>query len=125
MWVDAGETQELATHLGLAVSEFNRRYVRQVGRLRSLIDKPDRTCIFWDGRCTVYSARPGQCRTFPFWEQNLENEGAWEAVRRRCRGAGSGQLYSLNQIRRLSGNRGATEPGPQHTRCADRPSHPR
>jgi Fe-S-cluster containining protein len=36
-------------------------------------------CAFLDGaRCTVYEARPTQCRTFPFWKENLRRRGSWE-----------------------------------------------
>jgi len=31
-----------------------------------------------DGRCTVYNARPTQCRTYPFWDELLESSESWE-----------------------------------------------
>lgn len=63
-------------------------YTRQVDGALSLKEYP-RTyeCIFLrDGKCQVYGARPKQCRTFPFWPENLESEKAWEETAKRCEG---------------------------------------
>lgn len=46
--------------------------------------------FFRDGQCGVYAARPTQCRTFPYWPENLKN-GEWtEAVKAECPGVGQG-----------------------------------
>jgi Fe-S-cluster containining protein len=100
VWVDAEEIARLARCLGVAPEEFSRRYVRRVGHRHSLIEKPGGDCIFWDrtAGCTVYPARPSQCRTWPFWPANLETPEAWEDVTRLCPGSGRGQWFSLEEI---------------------------
>jgi uncharacterized protein len=100
VWVDAEEIDRLARFRGIAPEEFSRRYVRRVGHRYSLIEKPGGDCIFWDPAvgCTVYPARPTQCRTWPFWSENIETPEAWEAVTRVCPGSGQGQWFSLEQI---------------------------
>src|SRR5256714_15433934 len=67
VWVDAEEIARLAEHLGQTSEQFARRYLRRVGDRFSLIEKPGGDCIFWDKQagCTVYSARPVQCQTWP------------------------------------------------------------
>ena len=56
-------------------------------------------CIFFAGkRCTVYTARPAQCRTYPFWLKNLRNEAAWHATAQACPGIGTGALWSRDRI---------------------------
>ena len=54
---------------------FAERFVRLVDDRFSLIEKPGGDCIFWDKQagCTVYPARPDQCRAWPFWPENLES----------------------------------------------------
>ena len=64
--------------------------------------------MFWDDGCTVDEVRPTQCRTFPFWPENLETPGAWEAVIHQCPGVGEGKHYELVEIRRLSRGGGGT-----------------
>ena len=43
-------------------------------------------CVFWNGGCTVYAARPCQCRTYPFWPYMLLNSAAWENAAKDCPG---------------------------------------
>ena len=85
---------------GESVEQFSRRYVRRVGDRYSLIEKPGGDCVFWDEQagCTVYPARPVQCRTWPFWAENIETPADWEHVRRVCPGSGRGQWFSLEEI---------------------------
>ena len=112
VWMTPPEIEAIATFLGISIDDFGRRYLRRVGPRTSLTEKPNHDCIFWDDGCTVYPVRPEQCRTFPFWPENLASPGAWEAVVRQCPGAGEGKHYDLVEIRRLSHGAGATVDGP-------------
>lgn len=88
VWIDQEEIEAMAETLGITVKEFIQTYTRQVDGELSLKEYP-RTyqCIFLrDNMCMVYKARPKQCRTFPFWSENLESKEAWEACARRCEG---------------------------------------
>jgi Fe-S-cluster containining protein len=41
-----------------------------------MISKDNYACIFFDldkKQCSIYEARPKQCRTFPFWEHFKTN----------------------------------------------------
>lgn len=100
VWVGPEEMARLAAHLGLALDEFARRFVRRVGDDLSLIERPNGDCIFWERStgCTVYEARPEQCRTWPFWPENLETPDDWRAVGRRCPGVGRGPVYPVEAI---------------------------
>lgn len=105
----------MAEALGLDLTTFLERYARQVGSRRSLGERETEhgfDCILLDrdsspGRalCRVYRARPSQCRTWPFWEQNLKTRRHWEDAKRRvpCPGmdAPEGRLHPLVEIRVL------------------------
>ena len=95
------EVAALAEFSGLTVDQFGKRYVRRIGRRYSLKEKKNNDCVFYDRGCTVYPARPQQCRTFPFWPANLKTRGAWEEVAHDCPGVGKGKLYPLEAIRRI------------------------
>ena len=59
----------MASHLGLSEPEFIERHTRLApNRIQlALQDQTDGSCSFLDGdRCSIYEARPEQCRTFPF-----------------------------------------------------------
>ena len=85
----------------MTIKQFTKAFVRRVGDRYSLIEKPGGDCIFWDRQagCTVYPARPVQCRTWPFWPENIESPEAWEQVTRICPGSGQGRVFSLEEIR--------------------------
>ncbi len=101
VWVDLEQITRLAEYRGESVEDFSRAFVRRVGHRYSLIERPGGDCIFWDQEngCTVYEARPTQCRTWPFWSENLEEPGDWERTQGLCPGSGQGRLYSLDEIR--------------------------
>lgn len=103
VWVTRREIEELAKYRGISVDEFGERFVRKVGARYSLIEKAGGDCIFFErgdgaGGCTVYSARPTQCRTFPFWRENLASRKAWDEVGDECPGLNEGHVYSLEDI---------------------------
>jgi Fe-S-cluster containining protein len=68
------------------------------GECLSLKEKSNYDCIFWNQGCTVYAARPVQCRTFPFWRSVVSAAETWEIAASGCPGIGSGPLYSREQI---------------------------
>jgi Fe-S-cluster containining protein len=106
VWVNSQEIVALAKLLGIAVEEFERLYVRQVGIRQSLVEFPNGDCVFFDNEkrnCTVYDARPRQCRTWPFWNSNLRTPETWKATCEQCPGSGKGKLYSLQKIQVAAG----------------------
>jgi Fe-S-cluster containining protein len=81
--------------------KFEELYVRKVGVRKSLKEFPNGDCVFFDTEkrnCTVYTARPRQCKTWPFWDSNLRNEDIWKQTCEVCPGSGKGKLYQLGQI---------------------------
>lgn len=102
VWVNKQEIQQLAALMGMASQEeFEDRYVRRIGIRKSLREFPNGDCVFFDTetrRCTVYQARPRQCRSWPFWDSNLRDPAAWAETCRICPGSGQGKLYSIETI---------------------------
>jgi len=88
VWLSPEEIKTIANHLGLPIEEFLKTYTRKIfGRVSLLEDRLNYDCIFLkDKRCQIYSARPLQCRTFPWWEENLASPASWKEVSRRCEG---------------------------------------
>lgn len=115
VWVNRAAARRLAKHLGLGVEEFGSRYLRRVRRRYSLTEKANHDCIFWSDRdgCAVYEARPPQCRTFPFWSENLASESRWREAAATCGGMNTGRLYEIGEIREIRSSRAETsEPNP-------------
>src|SRR5262245_14353296 len=92
VWVDGEELAAIAERLGEPVEEVTALYTRVAHRGRTLREKSDGDCVFYDTEagCTIYDVRPRQCRTWPFWPSNLKSAAAWERTKSTCPGAGQG-----------------------------------
>jgi Fe-S-cluster containining protein len=102
VWVNEEEIQAIADFLGVSAEQVASLHVRTVGRKRSLREKTNNDCVFYDrGQgCTIYSVRPRQCRTWPFWESNVRTPADWEHTCEVCPGSGQGELISEEEITR-------------------------
>lgn len=104
VWVTLDEMEKIAASLHLTLDEFTRRYVKKVDNRYSLIDNPSNyACIFLkDKRCMIYENRPKQCRTFPWWDDNLSSPESWRACQERCEGINDeAPLITLATIKKL------------------------
>ena len=123
VWMTEDEIRLLAAHLKLTPEETVEQYCRKInGRFslreeRSVSGKYD--CVFLKeikpprssrkGEvivqakrvCGIYEVRPLQCRTWPFWPENLESKQAWIGETRKCPGMNTGKHYSVEQIETL------------------------
>ncbi len=89
IWVTVDEIQEMANLLNIPKDKFIRMYIRTVNQRYSLIEKkstPHDCMLLLDNKCLVYEKRPKQCRTFPWWKQNLESKEQWEKTAEICEG---------------------------------------
>lgn len=102
VWVNDEEVSAIAGHLQLPVEEVLGRFTRVVNGRRTLREKLNNDCVFYDANegCTLYELRPRQCRTWPFWESNLKTREDWERTERGCPGSGEGELIPLEEITR-------------------------
>ncbi len=102
VWVDAEEIEAMAAHLNITVDAFLRLYTRKIGGRVALTERrPHYDCVFLRGKlCTVYPVRPKQCKTFPWWKENLSSPEEWQETASRCEGIGhkDAPLVSLEEI---------------------------
>lgn len=104
VWVTRAEVAALAAATGMSVDAFERRHVRPVGARRSLKELENGDCEFLrrtaQGKayCSVYDVRPRQCRTWPFWVENLAAPEAWQDASAGCPGINAGEHHPLPVI---------------------------
>lgn len=83
------DVENLSNHFRLSEEEFLKKYTRYIDGQYALLEEPAPTydCIFLkENKCTVYHARPIQCRTFPWWVHHLREPKDWEQAAQRCEG---------------------------------------
>lgn len=106
VYLEEGDVRSLAAHHGIGVAEFRRLHTRREDGWTVLRIEGE-ACPYLDGaRCTVYAARPTQCKTFPFWRANLRSPRAWESLASFCPGIGKGEVLTLHRIRDAAAGRG-------------------
>ena len=100
VWVTDEEIQKLAAFRGEPLREFVPLYTRKARGKVTLREKANGDCVFFDEKrgCTVYHVRPRQCRTWPFWESNLDSPEKWEQTEAICPGSGEGELIPVEEI---------------------------
>lgn len=104
VWVSPEELVRIAEHLKTTPEEFQAKYLEKVGRRFTLIEKENYDCIFLErdgdgrGRCKNYVVYPMQCRTWPFWRNNLTTIDNWNELHVRCPGINKGRHYTCEEI---------------------------
>jgi Fe-S-cluster containining protein len=123
VWLCDLDITRLANHLGLPTEEFRARYTRAItidgqDAPGVCLTKAPHGCIFLDdarNECTVYAARPTQCRTFPFWPMVLESSEVWQQeVEAMCgrEALEQGRIYTMDEILAMSAHIVAVKPVP-------------
>lgn len=117
------EAAVMAAHLGISVGAFLERFTRPApdGAGRSLLEHETEhglDCIFLDRRttpgkavCSLYEARPMQCRTFPWWPANVRSARDWSRLGRWCEGVGRGGFVPVEAIRIQRDRQAASDAG--------------
>jgi Fe-S-cluster containining protein len=108
VWFNESEGRAMAATLNIDEKAFYATYAHKLDGKWSLVENQTEhgfDCIFLDrtsnpGRagCSIYHARPLQCRTWPFWPENLRTQRDWETVRRRTPCPGMNQATNTSQV---------------------------
>jgi Fe-S-cluster containining protein len=102
VWVNEAELQQIAEYRGEPEAEARQLYARPTPRGWTLREQANGDCVFFDRQhgCGIYPVRPRQCRSWPFWESNVETPVAWAKTCDVCPGSGQGELISVAEITR-------------------------
>jgi len=81
IWITPEEMKYLSVLLEISIDELKEKYLNKINYKFSIKEKKlganNYACHFFDTKlkqCSVYEARPKQCRTFPFWDYFKNNE---------------------------------------------------
>ena len=101
VWVNEDEIAAMTAKLRLNRGLFVANFVRNVGGRKSLVELPNGDCIFFDRKikgCKVYEERPVQCRTWPFWDSNIDTANSWKKTAKFCPGCNKGEVHPVEEI---------------------------
>jgi Fe-S-cluster containining protein len=91
---------KIAKFLGLKTPAFTKKYCTKLNGAFHLNEDPKNTdCMFLKNkRCEIYSARPSQCRTWPFWPEVMPAKTWNKEVLNFCPGIGKGAIVPIEKI---------------------------
>ena len=98
------DINKLSKHFNSDSLKFKKKYCSKTDGFTHLkeLKKNNGKCIFLkDKKCTVYKSRPIQCRTWPFWKENLKTKKWTKQIALFCPGIGKGKFYTHNQISKI------------------------
>ncbi len=99
MFLTEKEAEAISTYLNLDSDLFLRLFTIEAEDELILRDGENEHCVFLeDGICMIYEVRPRQCRTYPFWPENMKTKAHWNLTRKMCPGIGQGRLFSKKEI---------------------------
>ncbi|MCK5564443.1 MAG: YkgJ family cysteine cluster protein [Planctomycetes bacterium] len=107
IWLTKPEIQRLAKFLGMTVEKTSAEFLRRIGNRYSINENlVTKDCVFLTDTgtgkgCAVYPVRPNQCRTWPFWNYNLDHPDDWNQAAAICSGINRGKLYTFQEIEAL------------------------
>ena len=104
VYVSQQEIEKISELLAVSLGWFKRRYLQRLSEGDWVLAvSDDETCVFLgkDRRCRIYSARPEQCLSYPYWPEVVMRRQDWGHESRRCEGIGRGKVVSKKMIAAL------------------------
>jgi len=94
------DRKRFAKHLGLTTAEFTKQYCERTQGVWHLKEDPKNPdCMFLKKKqCSVYEARPIQCRTWPFWPEVMSPKAWAKDVKAFCPGVGKGPVVPATEV---------------------------
>jgi hypothetical protein len=101
------ELAAMAHALGITEEQFAGIYTCNKYGAPSLRERPNYDCVFLKNaeggpECEIYSVRPSQCSTFPFWSDILESHRSWELHASSCPGMNNGEFHDFDTISKIT-----------------------
>ena len=102
VYLSKKDLASIAKYLNISVNNFKKNYCEYSdGYLHLKEIYSNGNCQFLDNkRCSIYPARPTQCRTWPFWKKNMNTKKWNKEILNFCPGIGKGKLISFSMIQK-------------------------
>jgi hypothetical protein len=101
VYLNLKDRRRIASHLGLSTAQFTRRHTANTRNKFHLKELRPQCPFLRDNQCSIYEARPLQCRAWPFWPENVKKRVWRRRINRSCPGVGKGRLFSAAEIDKI------------------------
>ena len=104
VYLSDNDLNRFSRYFKLSIEKFRGKYCQITDGLTHLLEKTELqgNCIFLkDKKCSVYDGRPSQCRTWPFWNENMNSKVWNENISINCPGVGKGKIVKARTIKKF------------------------
>ena len=100
VYLSKHDIKKLSEFTNLKINDFLKLYCDKTDEFTHFKEKKTNgDCQFLlNKKCSVYKARPTQCRTWPFWRENMNNKVWNNDISNFCPGIGKGNKISFKEI---------------------------
>ena len=102
VYLSKKDLSKIAKYLNVSINLFKKKYCEYSdGYLHLKEININGNCQFLENKkCSIYTARPMQCRTWPFWKENMNIKKWNKEIINFCPGIGKGRLISSSMIQK-------------------------
>ena len=104
VYLSMDDLKRFSKYFNITVKDFKLQYCQTTDGFIHLKEKKNLNgkCIFLKNkRCTVYESRPSQCKTWPFWNENMHAKVWNEDIAVNCPGIGKGKKIKSDTIKKF------------------------
>jgi Fe-S-cluster containining protein len=98
VYVTKSDRQNMAKLLGMTTAAFTKKHCNKTDDFFHLKDNGEDCSFLKNKRCTIYTARPMQCRTWPFWPETMSAKSWKKEVMGFCPGVNKGPVRDATEI---------------------------
>lgn len=86
--------------LGISVREFKAKFLVRENGIWFIDVSEEEPCPFLTlNGCKIHAAKPAQCRTYPFWTENMESQNHWKLAAGFCPGIDRGSVVPVKTVK--------------------------
>jgi len=102
VYLSKQDLTKMSKYLNITADLFEKKYCEFSDSYLHLKElNTNGNCQFLKNKkCSIYTARPIQCRTWPFWKENMYAKKWKEELIDFCPGIGKGKLISASTIQK-------------------------
>ena len=103
VYLTKNDTKKISQKLKISVKIFKKKFCEYTDNFLHLKEiNSNGNCQFLDDKkCSIYNVRPMQCRTWPFWNENMNAKSWNENVVNFCPGIGKGNIVNFEKIKKI------------------------
>ena len=103
VYLSMKDLQKISKYFKISMCIFKKKYCDTTnGLLHFKETKKNGNCQFLKkNKCSIYEARPTQCRTWPFWKENINPKKWNKEIINFCPGIGKGEIINFSKIKKI------------------------